>query len=100
MLITDKMKRYKDKFDRLIHLSKNGTYKVLNDINPYVITEDEFYNSEPKGLKNSEFSRLMNIYFNKVNHKWIHEGVKFKKLPNFESDDYRLITNYEWNELP
>lgn len=92
--------RYIDNKNRLIHKSELGTYRVLNSTNPYIITEEEFNNSEPSKIKNNEFSRLMNLYFKDVQHEWEWQETKFKKLPNFESSEYSLITNYDWKNLP
>ncbi len=93
--------KYIDQSGRLIHKSKNNTYKVLNDKNPYIITDDEFNQLEKKSIKTQEFSRLMNLFFKNVtNVTWVYSDVRYKKLPNFESNEYDLITNYDYKDLP
>ena len=37
----------------------------------------------------------MNVFFKDVKHHWEFGGTKFRKMPNFESNGYRLSTNYD-----
>ena len=65
-----------------------------------IISIDEFNSFEKTQIKKDEFSRLMNIFYKDIKHNWEYENQKYKKLPNFESKDYSLITNYDFNKLP
>lgn len=59
-----------------------------------VVPIDEFNSLKTTEIKNSEYSRLMNIYFKYVQHEWEFEGVKYRKLENFEKKEYLLSANY------
>jgi hypothetical protein len=72
----------------------------LNTTDPYLLSDEDLKSMSIRKIKNQEFSRLMNKYFKTVKHTWYHNGVKFKKLENFETINGNLIGNYDWKSLP
>ncbi len=74
---------------------ETGTYRVLNRKENQMLTKEDFALLKTKKLNVSKFSELVNIYFKNVKHEWIYQGEKFKKMPNFEANDYSFSTNYK-----
>lgn len=100
--------KYISEHGQLIHKSEgSGSFKVVNTIKSYYLSEEELKDIKLRKIKTNDFSKLMNEYFKSVKHKWEYEGVKYKKLDNFESDGREgsftrgnLINNYEYDKLP
>lgn len=74
--------------------------RLRSTIGKQVIETSEFENLKKIEIKKQEFSRLMNLFFNNLKHEWEFEGVRYKKLPNFESNEHFTCTNYEFAKLP
>ena len=90
------IKYYKSKHILIQHNTKTNIIRLRNTINNNkILFKDEFDLLEKEQIKKDEFSRLMNIYFKSIKHSWDYHNEKFKKLPNFESNGYKLITNYD-----
>lgn len=74
---------------------ENNTYRftdIIKNVNP--INIEEIPNLGLQEIKREEFSRLMNIFFSKVKHEWVHDGVLYRKLDNFEKNHHSLSANY------
>lgn len=71
-------------------------YKLRNSIERVDkrISEEDFNKLETSRVKDDEFFRLLNVYFKDVKHTWRFDGKKFRKLPNFEENNYSLSDNY------
>ena len=84
------------------HNIETGVYKQRNHTSKEFkhFTKDEFALLDTKQIKRQEFSRLMNIHYKNVNHSWKYDHSYFRKLPNFESDDFRFIANYDIKSIP
>lgn len=66
---------------------ETSVYRKRNAIEWLCYTKEEFEAlGESKKIKRAEFSRLMNLYFKDIKHKWTYDGKNFKKLANFESE--------------
>lgn len=92
------MKHYKSECDKLIQYNPDTkVYKLRNTIKTdnKVISEEDFKLLNVNKIKRAEFSRLMNIYFKNVKHDWIYEGVKYRKIDNFEENGFSLSDNYK-----
>jgi len=92
------MKYYKTDCDKYIKFNpETNVYRLGNTIlEKYrVIPVDEFESYNTTEIKNAEYSRLMNIYFSNVKHEWEFEGVKHRKLDNFEENGISLSANYQ-----
>lgn len=92
------MKYYKTTEGQLIQYNpETKVYKVRNNIERVDtrIAAEDFEKLTKTEVKRNEFSRLMNVFFKDVKHHWEFGGTKFRKMPNFESNGYRLSTNYD-----
>lgn len=92
------MKFYVTEDDKLYQFNpQTGVYKLRNTVERIDkrIAPTEFSKLKKREIKRDEFSRLMNIYFKNVKHKWVFEGKKYRKLPNFESNTYSYSDNYK-----
>lgn len=90
------MRYYKTEDEKLIQFNpETKVYKLRNTIEKVDsrISPDELP-KDMKEIKKNEFSRLMNEFFKSVKHSWVHDGCKFRKLDNFESDGIFLTKNY------
>ncbi|MCK9447207.1 hypothetical protein M0Q50_10175 [bacterium] len=90
------MKYFKSEDDKLIQYNiETNVYKIRNTIKKgQVLTQEDFEKLSTKQIKKDEFSRLMNIYFKNVKHEWKYEYSDFRKMDNFEEDNYSLSKNY------
>lgn len=70
----------------------NRTNKI--NIDNHIITPDEFSEMEKKQLKKSKWSELMNNWFRDVKHEWKHDYSYYRKLDNFQTDGFRISSNY------
>lgn len=89
---------YQSDDDKLYQFNhETSVYKLRNTIQKIDtrISKEEFLDLKCKEIKRDEFSRLMNLFFNNIKHVWEYENSKFKKLPNFESSEHSLSTNYQ-----
>lgn len=74
----------------LIQYNKEtDVYKRRNriDADDPRISNELFDTYDKTLIKRQEFSRLMNIWYANVDHRWKHDHSWFRKLPNFESTD-------------
>lgn len=92
------MRYYKTNCGKLIQFNiETKVYKLRNTIQTTDkrISVEDFKNFNSIEIKKDEFSRLMNIYFKNVKHEWIHDGVKYRKIDNFEGKGILLSDNYK-----
>lgn len=71
----------------------NRTNKINTD--NHIISPDDFSKMEKKQLKKDKWSELMNNWFRDVKHEWIFNHSHFRKLDNFEQDNWRISANYD-----
>ena len=91
------MKYYKSECDKLIQYNpETKVFKIRNTIERIDtrVSETDFNEMNCVEIKKSEFSRLMNIFFKNVDHKWVFDHSHFKKLGNFEEENGCCPTNY------
>lgn len=91
------MKYYEVTDGRLVQYNPaTKVYKIRNTIEHIDtrIPEDVFLTLESKRIKHNEFCRLMNVFYKNVKHSWVYNGVNFRKLDNFESENYKFSSNY------
>jgi len=97
------MKYFKTNNDLLVQYNtETNVYKIRNTISKenHILSKEEFEALNPIQIKKDKFCQQMNIYFKNVKHEWIHEGVRFRKIDNFEKSDYNNCTNYIWKDIP
>ena len=70
----------------------NRTNKI--NVDNYIITPEDFINTNKKQIKSSKWNELMNIWFRDVKHEWKHEHSYYRKLDNFEQDGNYFSKNY------
>lgn len=95
------MKFYKDEQNRLIQYNpETDIYKIRNTISKEDkrINKEDFKNLKAKEIKRSEFSRFMNIFFKNVKHSWDYKNVSFRKLDNFEGNEYSKMPKHFYSK--
>ena len=70
----------------------NRTNKINTD--NYIISCEDFFKMEKKELKKDKWSELMNNWFRDVKHEWVHNYTSYKKIDNFEQNNWRISDNY------
>lgn len=88
--------KYKDKEGNLYTLNKEGQLVQDNlKVRKYSDNKDLIE------ISKQEHGKLLNEYFKNITHEWEYQGVKFRKLPNFESNGYNLpIYPVKWSNMP
>lgn len=97
------MKYYKTNTDLLVQFnSESNIYKIRNIISKenHILSKNEFEALNPVLIKKQNFCEQMNVYFKNIKHKWIYNGVHFRKLDNFETKKWNLCANYDWQKIP
>ncbi len=88
------MKFYQTPDNKLIQFNpETGVYKLRNTIEreDTRITQEDFAKMSANLIKRDKFSQLMNEYYKNVKHHWVYEFTKFRKMPNFESNEDNLV---------
>ena len=86
--------------DLIQYNPETEVFKIRNSIDrtDHRISSEEFNKFRLSGniinLNKNKFSQAMNVWYKDIEHEWVFEGKNFKKLPNFESSDFRLSNNY------
>ena len=91
------MKYFKSECGKLIQYNhETGVYKIRNAIKHIDtrLTEEEVLNLNCVVVKKQEFSRLMNVFYKNVKHKWKFDYSTYRKLDNFEDENSCLSSNY------
>ena len=65
-----------------------------------ILSAEELSTLAKQEIKKQEFSRRLNEYFKQTPHSWEYEGVPFRKLDNFESNEVTSCANYNWQDIP
>lgn len=72
-------------------------YKIRNtNSKEKVLTKEQFEALNAQKVNHQEFSRLMNVYYKNNKESWIHDGVSFRKLDNFETEG----SPYSYSNMP
>lgn len=77
-------------------------YRVKNNVKKgsNILTEEEFKKLKPYRLNKQKFCTQMNAFFKTVKHEWTYKNKNFRKLDNFELDEYGGCTNYDICKFP
>ncbi len=75
---------------------ESQVYKIRNNVDKIDtrLSKEQFDALNTRKINKSRFYELLNIYFKNVKHEWIYDDRKFRKIPNFEADEFRLCSNY------
>ncbi len=96
------MKYFKTDNHLIQYNTDTKVYKIRNNIKKMDtrLTKEEFDSLNPVKIKKDKFCELMNIYFKNIQHSWVHDGVNFRKLDNFEDNGWNMCANYDIHKIP
>lgn len=79
---------------RVNHTRK--TFKKVNGLEWTFLTKEEFDNIDTKKININKYNTLLNQYFKKVKIEWTYNGDKFRALDCIETDEFGIMTNYQF----
>lgn len=72
--------------DKGIVVRDNDSIRVKSTFIRTHLSEEEFVSSNPIKINKNVYLAKLNEWFSITKHEWEFNGVKFKKLPNFEKN--------------
>lgn len=82
------------KTDMGIVIKDKDSIRVKSCYKKTVLSQEEFETSNPKKINKHKYLEELNRFFKNDKFSWEHNGVKFRKLENFECNEWGRIINY------